>query len=229
MSTRPDGQSAGVDPSPRSTRWISTSRHRRNGSIDTRCSPPPTVRTGFAQPSFGIVTKSESSRSADESTSATITCAFLVAPASISAVRPPMPPTYCSTVSSRIAAAMRRDIPSAFRAMWDSRCPTVQSGRSDGKPTWSSVRAAIAEPSLTCARRQPSTSILGALTIANYDTACPALATRTGHADISGLFSAIRPSGSGEDYPHILTSDHSGPFEIVRAMGAPAADVLADG
>ena len=169
-STSAIGQSAGVEPNPRSTRWISTSRHLRNGSIDTACSPPPTVRTDFSHTSSGIVEKSESSRSAVELTSATISRAVLAAPASISAARPSNPPTYCSMISSRNAALIRRLMPSAFRATWVSTWPTVQSGSSDAEATCSSVRPAIDVRSLMCAWRQPSTSLRGALTGASYDT-----------------------------------------------------------
>ena len=146
--------------------------------MDTACSPPPTVWTGFSHTSSGIVVKSESSRSAVELTSATISRAVLVAPASISAARPSRPSTYCSMISSRNAALIRRLMPSAFRATWVSTWPTVHSGSSDAEVTCSSVRPAIAVRSLMCAWRQPSTSFRGALTGASYDTLAAVAADR---------------------------------------------------
>ena len=79
----------------------------RSSSDEVICGTT-TVRTGRSHIASGIVAKSTSSRSADELTSATISCAVHVAPASISVVRPSEPPPYCSTVSSSSAALMRR-------------------------------------------------------------------------------------------------------------------------
>jgi hypothetical protein len=91
---------------------------------------------------------------ADSRTSAVRSVAGLRAPASMSALR--LSALAYMGVSVPVRAQFSRlTIPSALRAMWDSTCPRVQPGSSDGSRAWASLNtvAVASSRSVAAARR----------------------------------------------------------------------------
>ena len=149
-STKASGQSRWVGPVPRSTRWTSTSSHRRSGQFGQRALAARLASRVTPAQAWSGASAHASSMRADDIGEVGERGRRPVGRHRPRSRRParPAPPGYWSTTMPSMAAAVRRVWLSALRARWVSRWPTVHPGSSDGAGT-----AASSNPATTASRR----------------------------------------------------------------------------